>query len=323
MIYQTVKKSSANSDNAATTPSSTHKRGTTMKVFIAGGTGFVGEHLVRELLKNGHSVRLLTHSRSAPSDNIEQVSGDVTQLETFAERVTGCDAVINLVGIIREFPGRGITFERLHIQATAALVAAVRSAGVSRYLQMSALGTRPNAVSAYHQTKWRAEETVRGSGLAWTIFRPSLIFGPHDAFINMLAAQLRLAPVMPVIGSGSYRLQPIHADDVARCFAGALTLPDTIGQTYELCGADRVSYEELLDMIAAALGKSPPLKPHAPLGLMKLIIPIMQKIPQFPITMDQLQMLLEESIGSSDWQQVFGFAPRGLQEGISEYILKT
>jgi len=294
-----------------------------MKIFIAGGTGFVGESLVTELQSRGHSVRLLVHRRSAHGSGAEQVAGDITRLESFEESIIGCDAVINLVGIIREFPPRGITFERLHVQATANLVKAAAGNGIRRYLQMSALGSRPAAVSGYHQTKWRAEELVRGSGLEWTIFRPSLIFGPHDAFINMLAAQLRLAPIMPVIGSGSYRLQPIHADDVARCFALALEMPATIGQAYELCGADRLSYEALLDMIAAALGRSHPFKPHLPLGLMKLIIPYLQKIPQFPITMDQLQMLLEENIGSNEWQRVFGFEPRGLQAGIGEYLHKT
>lgn len=294
-----------------------------MKVFVAGGTGFVGEHLVRELLENGHYVRLLAHGRPAHRAGIEQVTGDVTSLESFEKSVSGCDAIINLVGIIREFPSRGITFDKLHVQATANLLTAAGNNGIRRYLQMSALGSRPHAVSGYHQSKWRGEELVRASALEWTIFRPSLIFGPHDAFINMLAAQLRYAPVMPVIGSGSYRLQPIHADDVVRCFTLALAMPETIGQTYELCGNDRLSYEALLDMIAAALGRPVPLKPHVPLGLMKLVVPIMQKIPQFPITMDQLQMLLEENIGSSDWQQVFGFEPRGLQEGIAEYLCKT
>jgi len=294
-----------------------------MKIFIAGGTGFVGESLVKELQSRGHSVRLLVHRRSAQGSGAEQVAGDITRLESFEESVIGCDAVINLVGIIREFPPRGITFERLHVQATANLLKAAAGNGIRRYLQMSALGSRPAAVSGYHQTKWRAEELVRGSGLEWTIFCPSLIFGPHDAFINMLAAQLRLAPIMPVIGSGSYRLQPIHADDVARCFALALEMPATIGQAYELCGADRLSYEALLDMIAAALGRSHPFKPHLPLGVMKLIIPYLQKIPQFPITMDQLQMLLEENIGGSEWQRVFGFEPRGLQAGIGEYLHKT
>ncbi|MDD2308896.1 MAG: complex I NDUFA9 subunit family protein [Desulfuromonadaceae bacterium] len=294
-----------------------------MKIFIAGGTGFVGEHLIKELLSSGHSVRTLVHSRSTKRGEVEQVSGDITRLETFEQSLSGCDAVINLVGIIREFPARGVTFEKLHVQATSNLLAAAAGNGIKRYLQMSALGARPAAVSAYHQTKWRAEGLVRGSGLEWTIFRPSLIFGPHDAFINMLAAQLRLAPVMPVIGSGSYRLQPIHADDVARCFALALEMPGSIGQAYELCGVDRVSYEALLDMIAAALGRSRPFKPHLPLGMMKLIIPLMQKIPQFPITMDQLQMLLEENICGGEWQKTFGFEPRGLQAGIGEYLHKT
>ena len=292
-----------------------------MKIFISGGTGFVGEHVWRALRERGHELRLLVHRRlGAAESGIEVIEGDVTRLESFAAGLTGCDAVINLVGIIREFPDREITFERLHVQATAGMLEATRKAGISRYLQMSALGTRPAAVSAYHQTKWRAEELVRASGLEWTILRPSLIFGPHDAFINMLAAQLRLAPIMPVIGSGSYRLQPIHADDVARCFALALTLPETIGQAYELCGNDRLSYEALLNMISVTMGRSGPIKPHFPLGLMKLIIPIMQKIPQFPITMDQLQMMLEENICGGEWQQVFGFEPRGLQDGISEYL---
>ena len=294
-----------------------------MKIFLAGGTGFVGEHLVAELLKHGHSVRLLVHSRTILTADAEQVTGDVTRLESFAESLAGCDAVINLVGIIREFSSRGITFEKMHVTATANLLAAAAGRGISRYLQMSALGTRAAAVSGYHRSKWRAEELVRGSALDWTIFRPSLIFGPHDAFINMLAAQLRLAPVMPVIGSGTYRLQPIHADDVARCFTRALEMPETIGQAYELCGNDRLSYEALLDMVADALGKPRPLKPHLPLGLMKLVIPVLQKAPPFPITADQLQMLLEESIGGNEWQQVFGFTPRGLREGIAEYLGKT
>lgn len=276
--------------------------------------------MLSELQKCGHSVRLLTHSRSALREGVEQVAGDITKVETFEQSVGGCDAAINLVGIIREFPSKGVTFERLHVQATANLLAAAQKSGVRRYLQMSALGTRPDALSDYHKTKWRAEEFVRASSLDWTIFRPSLIFGPQDAFVNMLASQLRLAPVMPVIGSGSYRLQPIHADDVARCFALALDMPETIGRTYELCGNDRMSYEELLDAVAAALGKAPPLKPHLPLALMKLVIPILQNIPLFPITMDQLQMLLEENICDGGWKNVFGFEPRGFKDGISEYL---
>jgi len=292
-----------------------------MRIFIAGGTGFVGAHLVKALREKGHEPRLLVHRRgSGGSDGIDQVEGDVTCLESFQQAVNGCDAVINLVGIIREFPSRGITFDRLHVQATANMLAATRTAGIRRYLQMSALGTRPDAVSRYHQTKFRAEELVRSSGLDATILRPSLIYGPGDAFINMLAGQLRLAPIMPVIGSGMYRLQPIHADDVARCFTLALEMPETIGQCYELCGNNRLSYVELLDAVASAMGRPAPFKPHLPLGLMRMIIPAMQRIPQFPITMDQLQMLVEENICDGRWQEVFHFEPTDFKEGIRAYL---
>jgi uncharacterized protein YbjT (DUF2867 family) len=292
-----------------------------MKIFVAGGTGFVGEHLVGALREKGHEVRLLVHRRnSQAAGGISQAEGDVTRLETFERAVRGSDVVINLVGIIREFPSRGITFERLHVQATANMLEATRTAGIRRYLQMSALGSRPDAVSRYHQTKFRAEELVRSSGLDFTILRPSLIYGPKDAFINMLAGQIRLAPVMPVIGSGAYRLQPIHADDVARCFALALGMSETIGGCYELCGNNRLSYVELLDAVASAMGKPAPLKPRVPLGLMKMIIPVMQRMPQFPITMDQLQMLIEENICDGCWKRAFRFEPRDFHKGIQEYL---
>lgn len=292
-----------------------------MKICISGGTGFVGGHLRRALLDRGHRLRLLVHRcNSGIERESEQMEGDVTSPESCLAAAAGCDAVINLVGIIREFPARGITFERLHVQATANMLAAAAGNGICRYLQMSALGTRPKAVSAYHKTKFRAEELVRASGLDWTIMRPSLIYGPEDAFINMLAANLRLAPAMPVMGDGAYRVQPIHADDVARCFAMALDTPETVGHCFELCGNERFSFNELLDEIAAAMGKSSPVKLHAPLGLMKLVIPVMQNLPQFPITMDQLQMLLEENICDCGWKQIFGFQPRDFRQGIREYL---
>lgn len=292
-----------------------------MRIFIAGGTGFVGGHLRRELLGRGHELRLLTHRRTPDSEaGVEQIEGDVTRPESLERGAEGCDAVINLVGIIREFPGRGITFEKMHVQATANMLAVAHGNGIRRYLQMSALGSRSDAVSLYHKTKFRAEELVRASALDWTILRPSMIFGPKDAFVNMLARQMRLAPFVPVIGDGSYRLQPIHADDVARCFALALEQPGTVGHQYELCGNERLSYNELLDAVAAALDRPAPFKAHAPLGLMKFLISRMQRLPGFPITMDQLQMLLEENICDGSWKLTFHFAPRPFREGIREYL---
>ena len=292
-----------------------------MKIFVAGGTGFMGGHLIRELRRNGHTVAVLTHNRArGPEQGIDIARGDVTDPVSVGAAVWGCDAVINLVGIIREFPSKGITFDRLHTQATRNVVNAAKEAGIRRYLQMSALGTRKDAVSAYHRTKYAAEEYVRASGLDWTIFRPSLIFGPRDAFVNMIADQIRKFPVVPVIGDGSYRMQPIHADDVARCFVQALERPETVGQIYELCGLDRLTFVEMLNAVARALGKSGVTTLRSPLGFMKAVVPFLQKIPVFPLTSDQLQMLIEESICDGAWRKTFTFEPVRFEAGIREYV---
>jgi NADH dehydrogenase len=292
-----------------------------MKVFLSGGTGFVGGHLRKALLERGHEIRLLVHKKLEGFDpGVEPVEGDVTLVETFEEMVQGCDATINLVGIIREFPGRGVTFENLHVEATKNVVEAARRGGVRRHLQMSALGTRPNATSAYHRTKFRGEEHVRSSGLDWTIFRPSIIFGPRDDFVNKLAGYIRAYPAVPVIGNGLYRLQPISVDDVARCFVMALEMPETAGKTYELCGPDRLTYNDLLDTIGRALGKSSVAKIPNPLPLMKVVVPLLQGFSFFPITMDQILMLVEENICDGSWRETFTFEPGRFATGIARYL---
>jgi NADH dehydrogenase len=292
-----------------------------VNVFLSGGTGFVGGHLRKALLNKGHAIRLLVHKRECGLEpGVEQIEGDITIPRTFAGGVRGCDAIINLVGIIREFPARGVTFEKLHLDATRNLTAAARAARVSRYLQMSALGTRPDATSRYHQSKFRAEECVHASGLEWTIFRPSIIFGPKDAFVNKLAGLIRNLPALPVIGDGAYRIQPIFAGDVARCFVMALEMPETTGKTYELCGPDRFTYNEILDTIGTILGKTQVTKVHNPLAIMKMIVPVFQRFPFFPITMDQIQMLVEENICDGKWRETFRFEPQDFEDGIAHYL---
>ncbi|MGA7827148.1 MAG: complex I NDUFA9 subunit family protein [Geobacteraceae bacterium] len=292
-----------------------------MRIFLAGGTGFVGGHVRCTLLENGHEVLVLTHKRFArPEPGIEAVPGDVTSPETLAAAMQNCDTVINLVGIIREFPTRGITYERLHVEATTNLLSAARQSGINRFIQMSALGARPDAVSHYHQSKYRAEEAVRASGLDWTIFRPSVIFGPKDDFINKLAGFVKSLPYVPVIGDGLYRLQPIDGNDVARCFAMSLDMPETIGQTYRLCGRDRITYQQLLETIAKTLGKRSVRTLNVPVPFMKLAASLLQRFAFFPITMDQITMLLEENICDCAWRETFRFEPVGLAEAIHVYL---
>jgi uncharacterized protein YbjT (DUF2867 family) len=292
-----------------------------MKIFLAGGTGFVGGHVRRALQAKGHNIRLLVHKGGSGKEaGFEEVVGDATDIASFRDALKGCDAAINLIGIIREFPARGITFERLHVQATRNMIGAAKNAGVNRYLQMSALGTAPGSTSGYFRTKYQAEEEVRASGLDYTIFRPSIIFGPKDAFVNMMAKLMRLAPAMPVIGDGEYQMQPIAGDDVARCFADALEKPETIGKTYELCGPDRMSYNELLDTIGRVLGIKKVHKVKNPLGLMKLIVPVMEHFDFFPLTTDQMTMLVQGNVCDATWRNTFNFEPIKFEAGIRAYL---
>jgi NADH dehydrogenase len=292
-----------------------------MKVFLCGGTGFVGRHVVDSLRKRGHEVVLLVHKRGGISaQGIEQVEGDITIPATFIASLKGCDSIINLIGIIREFPSRGVTFEALHVQGTKNLLTAAKKTGINRIIHMSALAARPDAAALYHRTKFIAEDFIRGSGLEWTIFRPSIIFGPEDEFVNKLAGQVRNFPLVPVIGDGTYRLQPIAAGDVAACFAMALEMPDTMGQTYELCGPDRFTYNGLIDAVGLAIGKPHVRKIRSPVPLMKIVVPIFQRFSFFPITMDQMTMLLEENIGDCSWIEIFRFQPERFAEGIARYL---
>ncbi|KIH77502.1 NADH dehydrogenase [Geoalkalibacter ferrihydriticus] len=301
-----------------------------MKVFLTGATGFVGHEMLKQLLAAGHIVRCLvrpgSEGRLPIEKNIEVRLGDATDAESLDASLEGCDAAIHLVGIIREFPGKGVTFKKLHVEATRNLVAAAENQGVRRYLQMSANGVRPDAESEYHRTKWQGEEAVRAAQLDWTIFRPSLIFGPADEFVNMLADLVRKAPVVPVIGDGRYRMAPVAVEDVAASFVAALTKEECLGQTYHLCGPGDFSYDEILDLIGETLGKTPVRKLHHPVCLMKPVVKVLQSIPQFPITSAQLTMLLEGNLCAEEamqtWRETFGIEPRDFAEGIRKYLVK-
>ena len=222
--------------------------------------------------------------------------GDVLQPDGLAASVEGCSALVHLVGIIREQRGRGITFERLHVQATRNMLALARTAGIKRFAQMSALGTRPGARARYHQTKWEAEEAVRASDLEWTILRPSIIFGRGDAFISVLGRAVKRLPVMPVLGDGRYRLQPIAVEQVASGFARALRSPESVRQTYEVAGPTPYAFVDLLDAVGRAVGRPRVRKLHVPLAPVRAMTRALDWLPLYPLSTDQLIMLEEESV---------------------------
>ncbi|MHB1310191.1 MAG: NAD(P)H-binding protein, partial [Limisphaerales bacterium] len=188
-----------------------------MEVLVTGGTGFVGREILRQLAPLGHRVRLLVRTPDSKriralglAGSIPMFAGDVLEPGSLAPAMAGVDAVIHLVGIISEV-GRN-TFENAHTQATRNVVQAAGEASVGRFIHMSALGTRPEARARYHQTKWAAEEQVRASRLAWTILRPSLVYGREDHFVNLFAAMSQWSPALPVMGSGQGLLQPVSVE---------------------------------------------------------------------------------------------------------------
>ena len=291
-----------------------------MKIFLTGGTGFVGGAVLRRLIADGHQVRALARpsARAAAVQfpaGVERAPGDVLDPD-LEKHLDGIDAVIHLVGIIREVPARNVTFERLHMAATQNVVRAMHSAGVKRLIHMSALGAGPDAATGYFATKWRAETAVRESGLDWTVMKPSVVFGPGDEFINMLAGQVRL-PLVPVIGDGQYRLQPVAAADVAAGFVRALVTPAAVGKAYEIGGPRQYTYDELLDAVGRAVGKTSVRKLHVPLALMRPLVRALERFSFFPVTSDQLAMLLMSNVcDPGAFYHDFGIAPTGLEEGI-------
>ena len=280
--------------NPAGTPETT---GTA--VLLIGGTGYVGDAMRHHLRDSGHQVTLLVRPSSSPEryeqEGFATVQGDVTDPDSLARALnrTRPDAVINLVAVIKE---KGdATFERMNYQGTVHVVDAMRQTRTNRLLQMSALGAGNLPDYPYHYTKWKAENYVKESGLSWTIFRPSIVFGPgqHAQFVSQLADVVKKAPVIPVVGDGKSRFQPVHLDDVAATFERALRDPaTTVGQTYEIAGPDVLSYEEILDECARALGKQK-RKMHVPMALTTPAAALMGAVPfiDAPVTTEQLKML--------------------------------
>jgi len=232
------------------------------RVFVTGGSGFVGSAVIDELVSRNGAVNALVNRRKLDRADVQSITGGLFDDRALDEGMRGSDAVIHLVGIIMEKPSKGVTFERIHHQGTRHVVDAAKRNGVRRYVHMSALGTRPGAVSNYHRTKYLAEEYVRASGLDWTIFRPSFIHGPRGEFMQMEAKWARMqAPpflFMPYFGAGlmgrggAGRLQPVYVGDVARAFVDALEKPGTVGEVYPLGGPDVVTWPQMHHTVSRA-----------------------------------------------------------------------
>ena len=303
-----------------------------MKIFLTGSTGFVGKRILQDLLENKYQVRCLVRKGSEQKishykdpvlvkTGIDIVNGDITDAASLDGKLEGCDAVINLVGIIRKFRGKGITFEKLHYEGTANLVRSARLQKVRRFIQMSALGARPDGKTQYQQTKFRAEECVRTSGLDYTIFRPSIIFGPGDKFVNLFANMLKTQQFVPVVGNGRYQMQPVAVENVSMGFIKSIEQKDAIGKTFEVGGPEKIEFNQIIDIIGEVIC-APPHKIHIPVFIMSAMAKMLDWLPFFPVTKDQITMLLEGNVcDEKPFFKHFDIKPTGFKEGISKYLL--
>lgn len=278
-----------------------------MKILVTGATGFVGPSIVQALRASDREVRVLARDpgRTAGLSAIgsEVVAGDVTDPASLQAAVDGCTHVVHLVAIIK---GRPADFERVMTVGTQNVIAAAKSAGCERFVLMSALGTSDPPTVPYYAAKLAEERDVKASGLEYTIFRPSFIFGPGGGALATFMRQVKLSPVVTVIGSGKQRSQPIWRDDVAEYFARAIADPRAANRVFELGGPDTVNWDELYLAIADALGKRRKLL-HIPAGLAQAGARLTERLPGAPLSSDQVTMIegADNVVSNSDAADTF------------------
>lgn len=300
-------------------------------ILVTGAGGFVGSHLVPALIGAGNRVVAVSRTegsgqrvvdRLAPADRgrVEVRIADVTRPASLPPVLSGVDVVVHLVAIPRDRNG-GASLRLVNTEGTRAVVAAMRTAGVRRLVHMGAMGVEDDPELHYASSKAKAEALVAGSGLDWTILKPSVQFGEGDGFFNIIAGLVRLSPgVVPLAGGGTARFQPIHSDDVAAVVLRALEDPTTTGASFELGGPRYWTYREITREVSAALGKRRLLVP-VPVPLISLVAGASElvRLP-FPVATDQLRQLRLDNIGPLDLvRERFGFEPRAM-DGALGYL---
>lgn len=295
-------------------------------ICLIGGTGFVGRSIAEHACGQGLRVRVVTRSEPRAREllvlpTLEAMLADPNDEKSLARAFENIDAVVNLVGILH--PSRGASFESAHVELPRKIARAARSAGVRRLLHMSALGASPDGPSEYLRSKGRGEAAVRESAqdLAVTIFRPSVIFGEHDRFLNMLATLVRFFPVIP-LGGAHARFQPVWVEDVARCFVAALGDPRTFGRSYDLAGPRVLTLEEMVRFVAAALGRNPRIV-ALPDALASLQAFAFEHLPGKLLTRDNLRSMSVANVAGAPFPTVFGFEPSSLESIAAEYLAGT
>lgn len=288
-------------------------------VCVPGGTGFVGRHIVRLLCAQGVAVRVPTRStdkarRALGSLPVEIVAADAHDAAQLEKLFAGVDAVINLVGILHQQDGQ--TFLREHVGLADKVIEAAKAAGVARLLQMSALNAAPDGPSAYLRSKGEAEKRVRASGLQATIFRPSVIFGAGDNFLNLFAKLSKWAPVLP-LACADAKFQPVWVEDVAQAFVHGLNDASSIGRRYDLCGPKVYRLRELVAFAAACCDRHPLIVP-LPDSIAYIQAGVMEWLPVKLMTRDNFNSMRLDNVCGCAFP--FGIAPARMEDIAPQYL---
>jgi NADH dehydrogenase len=300
-------------------------------ILVTGASGFVGSHLLPELLGAGHRVVALVRSSGAGDKvtrrlpaalvaKVELRTGDVDRPATLPAALAGVDAVVHLVAIPRDWNG-GKQLLQVNLDGTRNLIGAMQTSGVRRLVHLGALGVVDREELHYAKSKARAERAVMESGLDWTVLKPSLLFGPGDGFFNIVADLVRVSPgIVPVPGDGKSRFQPLHVGDLALCLRLSLERPETVGHAFELGGPRTWTYREITAEVCRDTGRRRAIIPM-PVPLIKLVAGAAEAVHlPFPVATDQLRQLALDNVGPLDGvHSAFGFIPRRM-EGELQYL---
>jgi len=298
---------------------------------VFGGSGFVGRHVVRALAKRGWRVRaavrrpdLANHLQPMGAvGQIQPVQANLRYPESIARAVEDADAVINLVGILHET--RRQKFQTVHVDGAAAVAAAAAKEGVGTLVHMSAIGADSGSKSQYARTKAAGEEAVRAAMPGATIIRPSIVFGPEDGFFNTFAALARYSPVLPLIGGGTTRFQPVFVGDVAQVFAETVDKGTGAGGTFELGGPEIRTFAECLKTMLTVIDRRRLLMP-LPFWMAKVDAWFLQMLPKPLLTVDQVRLLQTDNVVSDEAAAegrtlaAYGITPKMLEAVLPTYL---
>jgi len=294
-------------------------------VCLLGGTGFIGRHAAARLVARGHDVTVLTRSRERNRallvlPTLRLVEGDPFDPGALASAMKRADAVVNLIGIVNETRRGRSRFDRIHVELTRRALAAALGAGVTRFVQVSALKARPDRPSRYLRSKGEAETMTRESALGWTILQPSIVFGPEDGFSRTLARLLHRLPALPLVRPNS-RTAPVFVGDVAEAIVRVIENPATAGRTYQLCGPRVYSLREAVALIGMITGVQRPVL-KLPDTMARLVSRLMEFVPGKPFSLDNYLTLGIHNICDSDAPglRALGISPTPLETGLRRYL---